>query len=93
VKPRLPSGPRTDYDYVAWMFHRRRRDPVFSDRYWLMRASAESDRRDADLMLLAQETNGTHIYVEDGEHWGCAGQAGADASPEHNWVRIRGAIR
>ena len=24
MKPRLPSGPRTDYDYVAWMFHRRR---------------------------------------------------------------------
>jgi len=48
MKPRLRVAPLVADDYVAWMF-RRRRNVFFSDR--LIRASIESDRRDADLML------------------------------------------
>lgn len=71
MKPRLYSAPPTDCDFAIWFDWQVNRERDW--RLWsaLKRRSEESDRRDADLMLMFATWRYLGLDCEPGDNGHC----------------------
>jgi len=87
MKPRLPPAPWTPEDTDIWVRVLKRRGV-----YWygtLLQYFQGGDRRDADLMLLAQQSPLARFVDIVGEHWAVSMVPFASAVYRWKLVRLR----
>lgn len=91
MKPRRDSAPLTVEDHAIWLSLFGGYLPDRGHDIRLRYHSTNADRRDAELMWIAQDSpRASHVHCTAIQgFWGAATDRGPELEPERPWVRVR----